>query len=43
MDNNVQMVELPLKLQRIEKLQVYAILSGEKGEALIAVKDKLVL
>lgn len=30
-------------LQRVEKLQVYAILSGEKGETLVAVKDKLVL
>ena len=33
----------PQTLQRIEKLKVYAILSGEKGEKLIAVKDKLVL
>ena len=33
----------PKTLQRVEKLKVYAILSGEKGEALKAVKDKLVL
>ena len=33
----------PNTLQRVEKLKVYAILSGEKSEALTAVKDKLVL
>ena len=44
MENTIETIQLPpQQLQRIEKLQVYAILSGEKGEALIAVKDKLIL
>ena len=43
MTNN-QIIQLPPQtLQRVEKLKVYAILSGEKGEALVAVKNKLVI
>lgn len=44
MESELPMIQLPPKtLQRVEKLQIYAILSGEKGEALEAVKNKLVL
>ena len=43
-NKEIPIIELPpASLQRIEKLKIYAILSGEKGEALIAIKDKLVL
>lgn len=44
MENKINQTIIPPEvLQRVEKLKVYAILAGEKGPELDAMKDKLVM